>query len=85
VVFFIPMTNQLMQESFDIFLMCYSRLCYSDKRPRKTIKMTNSVKQVNSLVKIWLLFSAIKQSASHSNICTYKKLHNYLHHFSVSN
>jgi len=41
--------------------------------------MTNSIKQINSLIQIWLHFVTIKPSENHINIRTYNKLHNYLH------
>ena len=75
------MTNKLKQKNVNIFLTCHTPLCFSDKRLRRAIKLTNSVKQVNSLVQIWLPYSNIKTSASHFNIRTYKKLHNYPHPF----
>jgi len=64
------MTNKLKQENVNVFLMCYIPLCCSDKRLRRAIKMTNSVKQISPLVQIWLPFPAIKPSASHINIRT---------------
>jgi hypothetical protein len=81
VVLFFPMTNKLKQTNVNIFLMCRILLCCSDKRLRSAIKLTNSVKQVSSLVQIWLPFPAIKPSASHLNIPTCKKSHNYPHPF----
>jgi len=80
-MWFFLVTNKLAQKNVNVFLMCHISLCWSDKRLRRAIKMTNSVKQFSYLVQIWLPFPAFKPSASHINIRTYKKLHNYLNPF----